>query len=67
MDNITINKIELASELAHEKLLSLVHISNGRFEIYKEAPEEVSYTEEAQDFFDRYYCEYLDLIEKCKI
>jgi len=65
MTNITINKIELASELAHEKLLTLVRISEGKFEIYKETDEEVSYTEEAQRRFDEYYDGYLTLIEKC--
>ena len=65
MTNITINKIELASELAHEKLLTLVRISEGKFEIYKETNKEVSYTEEAQNRFNEYYDGYLTLIEKC--
>ena len=63
---ITINKLELASELAHEKLLALVHLSKGEFEIYKETDEEVSYTEQAQDKFNEYYDKYLTLIENCK-
>ena len=64
---IAINKIELASELAHEKLLALVHLSNGKFEIYKETNEEVNYTEEAQDKFNEYYDYYLDMIQKTSI
>ena len=63
---ITINKLELASELAHEKLLALAHLSKGKFEIYKETDEEVSYTEQAQDKFNEYYDKYLTLIESCK-
>ena len=63
---ITINKLELASELAHEKLLNLVHLSKGIFEIYKETDNEVNYTEEAQDKFNEYYDYYINLIETCK-
>lgn len=62
---ITINKLELASELAHEKLLSLVHLSGGKFEIYKEGEDEVRYTEQAQDEFNKHYDRYLTLIESC--
>ena len=61
---ITINKLELASELAHEKLLTLVRISEGKFELYEEDENEVRYTEEAQDKFNEYYDRYLTLIEK---
>jgi hypothetical protein len=60
---ITINKLELASELAHEKL-----ILNwaDTIKIYDADTDEETYTEEAQDFFNDYYDEYLSLIESCK-
>ena len=58
-----INEIELASELAHEKLLSHWNDSD---EMYEETDEETTYTEEAQDIFNDYYDYYLTLIEKTK-
>jgi hypothetical protein len=58
-----INEIELASELAHEKLLSYW---NDADEMYEETDEETTYTEEAQDIFNDYYDYYLTLIEKTK-
>lgn len=67
MENITINKLELASELAEQKLLMQVRLSNGIFEIYEEDESEVRYTEKAQDKFNKYYDEYLTLIESCKV
>lgn len=64
MDNITINKIELASELAHQKLLNNWEQS---IQIYVDETDSVTtYTDEAQDIFNEYYDEYLDLIEQCK-
>ncbi len=65
MDNITINKIELASELAHQKLLNNWEQS---IQIYVDETDSITtYTEEAQEIFDEYYCEYLGLIEQCQI
>ena len=64
---IVINKIELASELAEQKLLIEVRLSNNTFEIYEEDEEEVRYTEKAQDKFNHYYDEYLGLIEQCNV
>ena len=64
---ITINKLELASELAEQKLLMEVRLSNGTFEIYEEDENEVRYTGKAQDRFNHYYDEYLGLIEQCKM
>ena len=66
-EQITINKLELASELAEQKLLMEVRLSNGTFEIYEEDENEVRYTEKAQDRFNHYYDEYLGLIEQCKM
>lgn len=62
-NEITINPIELASELAHQKLMN---VYAGSIKIYKwEEGEEgsSSYTEEAQDIFNEYYDEFLTLIE----
>ena len=64
MENITINKLELASELAHQKLVANWSES---IRIYEDEEASVSvYTEEAQDIFNEYYDDYLTLIEFCK-
>jgi hypothetical protein len=64
MENITINKLELASELAHEKLV--LNWSES-ISIYEDEEASVTvYTEEAQDIFNEYYDNYLTLIESCE-
>lgn len=60
--NVTINALELASELAHEKLIDNW---DGFTKIYNDG-EESTYTEEMQDIFNEYYDTYLNLIESCK-
>lgn len=61
---ITINKLELASELANIKLEREWRDS---IKIYVDEEEGITtYTEEAQDLFNEYYDEYLSLIESCK-
>jgi len=61
---ITINKLELASELANMKL----EINwQDKIQIYVDEEEGITtYTEEAQDIFNDYYDDYLNLIESCK-
>jgi hypothetical protein len=61
--NITINILELASELAHEDLLN-----NWRDSliIYEDRETETGYTEEAQDVFNDLYDKYYTIIEQCK-
>jgi hypothetical protein len=61
---ITINKLELASELANMKL----EINwQDKIQIYVDEEEGITtYTEEAQDIFNDHYDEYLSLIESCK-
>jgi len=61
---ITINKLELASELANMKL----EINwRDSIQIYVDEEDGITtYTEEAQDIFNDYYDEYLSLIESCK-
>ena len=61
MENITINKLELASELANLKLQSEWRDSIQIFE--DETASVTVYTEEAQDIFNEYYDNYLTLIE----
>jgi hypothetical protein len=64
MEKLTINVLELASELAHREL---VKDWSESIKIYEE--EEVGitvYTEEAQDLFNEYYDQYTDLILTCK-
>jgi hypothetical protein len=61
---ITINKIELASELANRKLEANWSDS---IKIYEDEEAGITnYTDEAQDIFNEYYDEYLTLIESCK-
>lgn len=63
-DNITINGIELSSNLAEEdtynyfsETLHLVYDSNG----------DTRYTDEAQEYFNARYDYYLDKINNCAI
>lgn len=71
--NITINAIELASNLAHEKLMQYYEDlqDNRDFEspngVTIETEDEINYTEEAQDLFNEFYDEFLTMIEECKI
>jgi hypothetical protein len=57
---IKINVLEVASELAHEKLVNNWEES---IKIYvNENADELRYTEEAQDIFAEYYDEYLNFL-----
>ena len=64
MSDITINILELASELAHIKLMNEWRDSIQIFE--DETASVTVYTEEAQDIFNEYYDNYLTLIESCE-
>lgn len=59
-DNITINKIELASELAHAEIKKHVEAHD----IYEETEDGLIYCGEAQCIFDEYYDYYLSKIEE---
>jgi hypothetical protein len=61
--NITINAIELASNLADRELRSFYQ---GQIEI-EVNEEEVMYTEDAQDVFNELYDEFLTMIEESKV
>lgn len=72
--NITINAIELASNLAERDLSNFISMmSEEQYDkkfpngTYIENDEEVSYTEEAQDLFNEFYDEHLTLIELSKV
>jgi hypothetical protein len=53
---ITINKIELASELAHERLSDMIEDMKYEYdEIYEESEEEMRYTDKGQDEFNELY------------
>lgn len=56
--NFTSKKLELASELAHKRVLE-----SGCQKIYQD-DHESHYSEEAQDLFNEYYSNYLDLINE---
>jgi hypothetical protein len=65
MENVTVNKLELASELAHKKLIENY---SDNIRIYEEEAAGITnYTDEAQDIFNGYYDEYLQLIEELTI
>lgn len=61
--NITINIVELASELASQELHD--NWKDSIF-IYKEEGDEVRYTDEAQDIFNDLYEKYYSIIENAK-
>jgi hypothetical protein len=64
MEDITINRLELASELANRELEDNWRDS---IKIYKDEEAGVTvYTEEAQDVFNDLYEKYDRLIEYCK-
>ena len=64
MSDITINILELASELAHIKLMNEWRESIKIFE--DDTAGVTVYTEEAQDIFNDLYDDYTTLIESCK-
>jgi hypothetical protein len=62
-DNITINKIELASELAHERAQTELDIIDSS-EMYDTDEHGTRYKEWVQDHFNRWYDYYLTKIEE---
>jgi hypothetical protein len=61
--NVTINILELASELAQADLE--LHMSYGA--MYKDDGSVMTYTDEAQDEFNELYDKYYTIIESCTI
>lgn len=61
---ITINIVELASELAD---MDLRENWKDSIKIYEEDEDETSYTEEAQDIFDDLYDTYYSIIANAKV
>ena len=59
--NVTINILELASELAQADLE--LHMSYGA--MYKDDGSVMTYTDEAQDEFNELYDKYYSIIESC--
>lgn len=64
-EEIKINILELASELAHYDLVEMVGDENELFE--DPTAGITSYTEEAQDKFNDLYDYYYTIIERCKL
>ena len=58
---VLINIVELASELAHERV-----IQDGPVNDEALINDDGTYTESAQNDFNQYYDEYYDLILSCK-
>jgi hypothetical protein len=65
MENVLINKLELASELAHKQLIN--DYTNTFPLIEEDTANGIKYTEVAQDIFNELYDEYLQLIEELTI
>jgi hypothetical protein len=66
--DVTINKLELASELAHIRTLyESGDICNNEDDMYHIKDGREYYTEEIQDRFNEWYDFYLSEIEKCTI
>lgn len=61
--NVTINILELASELAEAELFDNWSDS---IKIYNEDDDETKYTDEAQDVFNDLYDKYYSVIERFK-
>lgn len=73
--NITINAIQLATELAHKAAFDEMHsdtskgdgLINDEDEMWTDGDENTMvYTEEAQEVFERWYIHFLDAIIRCK-
>ena len=65
--DVLINKLELASELAHNRLLYITQYQYKVFDkwidIYIDTEDCLYYTEEAQEIFNEFYDYYLTTIE----
>lgn len=67
MENITINKLKLASELAEKRVYEHFRYSIPEAMLVNPMAEEIVYTIEAQGVFNEWYENYLDIIEGCQI
>jgi hypothetical protein len=64
--DITINLLEVASELAHEVVCAKFEDDDNA--IYESTTDTItSYTEEAQDLFNEWYDHYYELLNNLKI
>jgi hypothetical protein len=59
--NITINKIELASELANNRVVDEMTKESDIYSLHSNG--DTFYTDEAQDLFNQWYDYYLSVIE----
>ena len=63
--NITINILEVASELAHKRVVAI--LKNDYSLVYEDpSAKMIGYTDEAQDLFNEYYDEYFDFLLELK-
>lgn len=76
--NVVVNIVELASELAEQRMLESWMVAKDCYtveelleshydEIYVREDDVITYTEDAQDDFNDYYCEIYNTIESCVI
>lgn len=64
-----INPIELASELAHDRMLSIIRMLDPKIEedfLFDEVDGVLTYKEFAQDEFNHWYDYYLTRVERCE-
>lgn len=64
--NVTINILELASELADRKINEILEYKNV-YEDEDEDEDETKYTDAAQKLFDYYYDSFYFMIEQTKV
>jgi hypothetical protein len=62
--NVTVNILELASDLAHNELETL--FNEEAVVIYKEDEDTFVYTDEAQEVFNELYDKYYTIIDQMK-
>ena len=63
--NVTINILELASELADHEVQE--HFKYSSIPIYDEDEDEIRYSDEAQEVFDELYDKYYAIIDQIAI
>jgi hypothetical protein len=69
---ITINIVQLASDLAHEAVIDEIQKlldcdrDYAESKVFVESDEGLSYTEDCQELFNKYYDTYWDIIENAK-
>jgi hypothetical protein len=64
-EQITINKIKLASSLAHEEIIRIYN--DDETLMFKQTEGIYEYKEDVQNEFNIYFDKYIEMIEDCKM